>query len=327
MQLVYFRTSTPNFGDDLNAVLWPVLAPELFDDDPDTGFVGIGTIIGRPVKASKLHVFSSGVGNDLPETWKDKDVRYWCVRGPVSTRILGLDEEYAITDGAILTPLVEGFPKTAGPAEGTLVIPHFQTLDYPGWDEVARLSGFELLDPRGDAYEVIGRIARARLVLTESLHGAILADVYGVPWLAFSTSRNFGIPKWIDWTRSLGRDFRLAMVPPPDAGPVLKYGRTPAPPGQTVTYGAEDAMAQFSARMAPPPFRPSAATRIKQVVKRSPLVRPLLGFSPSRTAEALERLSRGQPEESSPALNQRLQARMMDRLAALSKECRPLAVQ
>ena len=86
-------------------------------------------------------------------------------------------------------------------------------------------------------------------------------------------------------------------------------------------------MAQFSARMAPPPFRPSAATRIKQVVKRSPLVRPLLGFSPSRTAEALERLSRGQPEESSPALNQRLQARMMDRLAALSKECRPLAVQ
>ncbi len=65
-------------------------------------------------------------------------------------------------------------------------------------------------------------------------------------------------------------------------------------------------MAQFSARLSPGP--PSPTARLKQVIKRSPLVRPLLGFSPSRTAEALERLSRGQPEESSPALNQRLQA-------------------
>ncbi len=326
MQLVYFRTSTLNFGDDLNAVLWPALAPELFNDDPDVGFVGIGTIIGRPVgKLKTLHVFSSGVGNDLPERWKDKTVRYWCVRGPVSTRVLGLPDELAITDGAILTPLIEGFPKKADPTGGTVVIPHFQTLDFPGWGEVARQTGFELLDPRAEPNEVINKIVRARMVLTESLHGAIIADLYGVPWLAFTTSRNFGVPKWIDWTRSLGRDFRLAMVPPPEAGPILAYGRTPAPFGQTVTYGAEDAMAQFAARLTPPPPKPTAALR--QMIKRSPLVRPLLGFSPARTAEALERLSRSEAEVSAPALCEALQGRMMERLSAISKECRVLERQ
>ena len=98
MQLVYYRKKVPNFGDDLNAVLWKGLAPDLFDDDPDVGFVGIGTIIGMPCgNLKKLHVFSSGIGNDRPEAWRDKQVEYWCVRGPISTRILGLAEDRAIT--------------------------------------------------------------------------------------------------------------------------------------------------------------------------------------------------------------------------------------
>ena len=326
MQLVYFRSSTLNFGDDLNAVLWPALAPELFDDDPDVGFVGIGTIIGRPVGALKrLHVFSSGVGNDLPEKWKDKEVRYWCVRGPVSTRILGLPDALAITDGAILTPLLDGFPKSASGTGGMVVIPHFETIPFPGWDEVAAQAGYDLIDPRADPESVIRRIADASLVLTESLHGAILADVYGVPWLAFTTSGNFGIPKWIDWTRSLGRDFRLTMLPPPEAGPVLKYGRPPHRFGETVSYGAEDAMDQFAARLTPGPPKRSAA--LKQLIKRSPLARPLLGLNVSRTAEALTKLATLAPEVSAPALSKALQDRMMERLAAISKECRVLSSQ
>jgi succinoglycan biosynthesis protein ExoV len=323
MQLVYYRRkSVPNFGDDLNAVLWQGLAPELFDDDPGTGFVGIGTIIGMPCgDLGRLHVFSSGIGNDRPEAWRGKQVEYWCVRGPISSRMLGLPADRALTDGAILTPLVEGFPKAAMGGAGTLVIPHFQTLNHPGWPEVAKLTGYELLDPRADPQSVVARIAAAGLVLTESLHGAILADVYGIPWIGFATSKNFGVTKWVDWTMSLGLSFDLAMIPPPDPGAVLAFGRPPAPFGTTRRFDAEEALASFDARVLPDPV--TLTSRVKGLIKRSPLIRPLLGFSPARTAEALTRLARAAPTLSPEARRLELREQMLGRLAALNAIARP----
>jgi succinoglycan biosynthesis protein ExoV len=321
MQLVYYKKQIPNFGDDLNVVLWPALAPQLFDDrygsDRDTGFVGIGTIIGMPIEnLRRLNVFSSGIGNDMPTRWSEMEVDYWCVRGPISARVLELPADRAITDGAILTPLVRDFPKAASGTGGTLIVPHWETMNYPGWQEVAALTGYELLDPRGDPQSVIARIAAARTVLAESLHGAILADTYGIPWRAFATSRNFNITKWVDWTLSLGHDFNLTMVPPPDGGPVLAFGRTVAPFGETCRFDAEAAMAEFNGRFDSQPE--SLMARLKAVGKRSPLMRQFLGFKPARTAEALAQLARMEPETSPATVREELRDRMMTRLEALS---------
>ncbi|MCB4824250.1 polysaccharide pyruvyl transferase family protein [Roseicella aerolata] len=321
MRLIHYRTKVPNFGDDLNAVLWEGLVPGLFDGDPSTGFTGIGTIIGMPCgEVPRLHVFSSGVGNDPIERWRDKQVEYWCVRGPISARILGLPADRAITDGALLVPLLRDYPKAATGTGGTLVIPHFQTLDHPGWPEVAALTGFELLDPRADPLSVIRRIAGARLVLTESLHGAILADVYGIPWIAFATSKHFGIPKWIDWTASIGRDLDLHIVPPPDPGPVLAYGRPAGPYGQRLRFDAAAGLAQFRERIGPvaAPAPVSLKARLKAALKRSPLARSLLGLSPARTAEALTRLAGAEPALSEARLREELRDRMVARLGALA---------
>ncbi|UFN51298.1 polysaccharide pyruvyl transferase family protein [Roseomonas sp. OT10] len=326
MKLVYYRKHVPNFGDDLNPALWPALAPQLFDGDvePEDGFVGIGTIIGMPCEPKRLHVFSSGVGNDRPTGWSDKDVRYWCVRGPISARLLGLEADRAITDGAILTPLVEGFPKAATGSGGTLVVPHFETLDHPGWPEATKLAGYDLLDPRGTPQDVVAKIAGARLVLTESLHGAILADVYGIPWIAFATSKNFAVTKWVDWTLSLGSDFELTLVPPPDAGPLLAFGRPVAPFGRTVRFGADDAMAHFDQRTGDDPV--TLVTRLKGVIKRSPLIRPLLGCSPGRTAEALQALARSPSQLSAEPVRRELRERMMQRLGELKATVHPAPV-
>jgi succinoglycan biosynthesis protein ExoV len=317
MQLFYYSKSIPNFGDDLNAVLWPNLVPELLDDDSEVGFVGIGTIIGMPCGGlRRLHVFSSGVGNNQPHQWSDREVRYWCVRGPISVRMLGLPEDAAITDGAILTPLVKAFPDSSTQRKGTVIVPHWQTLDYPGWDEVAVQTGFDLLDPRGDPRQVIPRIAQAQLVLTESLHGAIIADTYGVPWIAFMTSKNFGITKWVDWTLSIGRSFQVTLVPPPDPGPILAHGRRSAPYGRPVLFGAEEALAEFQTRFTPMPDK--VGSRLKAMLKRSHLLRPFLGFSPARTASAMEQLSHGEATLSAASLREELQSRMLERLSALS---------
>jgi len=321
MQLVYYKKQIPNFGDDLNVVLWPALAPQLFAAqsgwDRHTGFVGIGTIIGMPVgDLRRLNVFSSGIGNDRPVRWRELQVEYWCVRGPISTQVLELPADRFITDGAILTPLVSGFPATATGTGGTLIMPHWETMNYPGWQEVAALTGYELVDPRGDPQSVIARIAAARMVLTESLHGAILADTYGIAWRAFATSRNFNITKWVDWTLSLGHDFSVTMVPPPDSGPILAFGRTAAPLGETRRFDAAAAMTQFDMRFGGQPQTRKA--RLKGLAKRSRLMRQFLGFKPARTAEALVHLARMEPELSPPTLREELRDRMLARLAALS---------
>lgn len=322
MRLVYYRKAVPNFGDDLNAALWPALSPGLFEEGAgDSAFVGIGTIIGMPMPGEgRLHVFSSGAGYDRLENWRGRDVRWWCVRGPLSARLLGLEPETALSDGAILTPLAPGFPQNASGGGETLVIPHFQTIAHPGWPEVAALGGFGLVDPRGEPAAIVARIAAARLVLTESLHGAIIADTYGVPWMAFATSRNFGPTKWVDWRQSLGEAFSFTVVPPPDALHLLAFGRPPWPPGSMVAMDAEAAMAAFSERVTPPaPERRNLRSRMKSFAKSSRLARRLLGCSPARTAAALTRLAMtAVPGESSPALRAEIQERMMGRLRAMA---------
>lgn len=318
MQLIHYRKSVPNFGDDLNVDLWPALAPKLFDEDPVVGFVGIGTIIGFDAgPAERLEVFSSGAGYDPIGNWAGKQVRYHCVRGPVSARLLGLDADRALTDGAILTPLAPKFPDKARGGGGTIVIPHFQTLAYPGWPEVMEQTGYKLVDPRHDPATVIEQIASAELVLTESLHGAILADTYGIPWVAFATSGNFGASKWVDWTASLHLPLEFTVVPTPDPQPLIAFGRRPEGFGKRVRLSLEDALREFEAKTAPPPPR---RNWLKERLKASPLVRRMLGFHPSRTAEALEALARGPAMLSAEPIRDRLRNQMMERLDALTKE-------
>jgi len=320
MKLVYYKRDVPNFGDDLNGVLWPALAPELFSDPKpqDDGFVGIGTIIGMdPGPTRRLHVFSSGIGNDPVDNWRDLDVTYWCVRGPISAQTLGLEPSRALSDGALLTPFVEGFPKTATGEGGVLVIPHFQSITHGGWEKACALAGFELVDPRGSPREIVARIASAKVVLTESLHGAVFADLYGVPWHAFAPSRHFGVTKWVDWLAGLGRDLELTLVPAPDPRLVFAYGRRNEPLGSRLRFTVDQAMEELDARIAPDvkPSAPKAA--LKRLGAQVPgLTGALLGFTPERTAEALTRLAVQGMEPTPRALIERLQEQMMERFGA-----------
>lgn len=43
-------------------------------------------------------------------------------------------------------------------------------------------------------------LSGADLVLSEAMHGAILADILRVPWSAFSFGRQFNADKWSDWS-------------------------------------------------------------------------------------------------------------------------------
>lgn len=342
MRLLHYRAPVPNFGDDLNEVLWPALAPQLFSSDHPPGtaghadagtaagagearFVGIGTIIGMPLEHSgMLHVFSSGVGYAMLDGWRRAQVRYHCVRGPVSARVLGLPADRALTDGAILAPWVPEIVGRVPVPGGVVVVPHFETVACPGWNEAARHAGMTLVDPRDSPQQVIAALRGARLVLTESLHGAILADTFDIPWRPFAVSRNFSTAKWADWAASLGLEVEVTMLAPPDPLPLLRFGRRAEPFGSAIKLEAESALAEYRSRVSHGPARNWQAASPRQLAKallqRVPPVRVLLGFSADRTAEQLVHLAQGQPYLSPAALRDSLRSAMAERLQALVRE-------
>jgi succinoglycan biosynthesis protein ExoV len=328
MKLLYFRGNHPNFGDDLNALLWPKLAPRLFASPGDAGFLGIGTVIGMAgIDSDRLHVFSSGAGYLTVDRRMIARCRFWCVRGPMTAEMLGLDPDIALTDGAILTPGILPPPKRR---PDVVVVPHWETIlaekSRNRWATACDLAGMTLVTPIQAPELAIPRIAGASLVLTESLHGAIIADTYGVPWIAFATSANFSVFKWLDWTRSVGVKLRVHAVRPPDTALLLRFGRPPV--GRWGACGEPDdaaAMADFRGRNeSGGGHAQGAAARLRSTMKRrvdrSPQLQALLGYSAVRTADALMDLANEEPSLSDERLRKRLAERMTERLDRLIRE-------
>jgi hypothetical protein len=94
-----------------------------------------------------------------------------------------------------------------------LFMPHFSTVNEPGWQRACTLAGVELVDPRGPCKAIIRKIASARLVIAEAMHGAIVADAFGVPWVPVASTRHFSTFKWVDWALSLEVPFKPRILP------------------------------------------------------------------------------------------------------------------
>lgn len=227
MKLFYCHIPAGNFGDDLNPYLWPRLLPDAFsgtleyrpksprsleNDSPGTPvFVGIGTLIrGDLALGQAKHVLGSGFGYGLPPA-QDGSWHYHYVRGPLTAAALGLPPDKAITDPAILVRLFHG-----GGAEKkhrVSFIPHWEMALSGDWKQVCQRTGINYIDPRWEAEAVIGEIRRSKLLITEALHGSIVADALRVPWIAVSSHHTILRFKWQDWCQSVGLTYAPVTVP------------------------------------------------------------------------------------------------------------------
>jgi succinoglycan biosynthesis protein ExoV len=263
MKLFFCRIPGGNFGDDLNTYLWPRLLPDAFDgtaeyrpkdnhaitlaDPADELFVGIGTLIRRELPASAVkHVFGSGYGyGALP----DRDARwhFHCVRGPLTAAKLGLVPDKAITDPAVLVRLL---PRETDKRHRVSFIPHWEMALSGDWERVCRVAGIHYIDPRGTPAKVIAAIGATEMLITEALHGAIVADALRVPWIAVSSKHTILDFKWQDWSGSLGLSYAPAAVPAfwqprPRIGRLIN-GTKRFQAAATLAYLARSARAQLS---------------------------------------------------------------------------------
>jgi succinoglycan biosynthesis protein ExoV len=205
MRLYYCKTPDGNFGDDMNAWFWDALIPDMAALDPDVTLIGIGTIISNAHLSGKGRVLiaGSGVGYGVVDRSVIANADVAWVRGPRTATALGLPPERAITDpAAAVVRLGLIRPQTDGGRR--LFIPHRITAGLAlDWDRIGAETGLSVVSPKLDAHAVIGAIAGAELVVTESMHGAILADAFRVPWIAVAISHHFNAFKWGDWADSV----------------------------------------------------------------------------------------------------------------------------
>lgn len=215
MKLTYYKSTPSNFGDEVNASMWAQLLPEGFLDEDETElFVGIGSIINTEYpKSARKFVAGSGFAGYTPRPdVTDGSWEFLWVRGPQTAAMLGLDPNLAITDSAVL------LRSTVLPAPasnvGIAFMPHFHTFGRGNWEEVCALAGVTFLDPRAPVQDLLSKIRGARIVITEAMHGAIIADALRRPWIGVLPFHHKHRGKWNDWALSLQIDLKPLRLSP-----------------------------------------------------------------------------------------------------------------
>jgi succinoglycan biosynthesis protein ExoV len=201
-----------NFGDYLSVVILRALGvkPEPpVADEPSLFAIGaiLSTHHYRAAEASKVIVWGSGAGQWSAD---DPPLDFRAVRGPITRDLFRLPVETPLGDPALLLPdLVRVSPV---PVATMLYVNHVgaDPAITPDWADASvdtRLTG---PNAYAEALAIVARIAAAKFVAADSLHGAIVAQAYGVPWAPCSTWGQRPTLKWYDWLAYLG-------VPPPDS--------------------------------------------------------------------------------------------------------------
>lgn len=212
MILYRWQGASSNFGDELNLVLWPRLLPGFFDEDPAIRFLGIGSVLDQrhPPRPIKL-VAGAGYGGYERRARLDANwIVHW-VRGPRTVAMLGLSPKLALGDPAVLVPATLGLPAMDGHDIGFM--PHFESAAWGAWQQAADLAGVRLIDPRDPPLQILHAIRGCKLILSEALHGAIVADALRIPWIAIRPLARVHRAKWWDWTETIDQSPRFHGVP------------------------------------------------------------------------------------------------------------------
>src|SRR5690606_14810183 len=126
--------------------------------------------------------------------------------------LLDIPPDKAIGDSAILLRALD-LPAPAAQIDVGFM-PHYESLDRGLWREACRLAGIALIDPTAPVEEVIARLRATKLLITEAMHGAIVADALRTPWVAALPINPGHHAKWQDWAGALSLDLRHHELKP-----------------------------------------------------------------------------------------------------------------
>jgi succinoglycan biosynthesis protein ExoV len=217
MELYYFKAAQGNVGDDLNAPMWPRLLGDRFTESSDTVFIGIGSVLDGRFPAHKRKVVAGAGARSMASAPRiDESWQILFVRGPLTAHALGLSNDLALSDPALLAPRVFELG-VAGSRRGSGLVPYFLS-NHEAWQTICRRLSLQLISPHLPPREFLIKLAGCEFVFAEAMHGAILADALGIPWVPLQSlnrvhegaTHHF---KWMDYCLSVGVDFNPIPLP------------------------------------------------------------------------------------------------------------------
>lgn len=232
MDLCYYNSERGNFGDDLNPYILNHFLEDYEKSDDGTILFFIGTILAREFIKNRGHlindfdkrqkiIFGSGVRFlNKPIKLDDKwDIKF--LRGPLSSLSLKNDCSSFITDPAYLIREVPFFKSLVSkPKKYKLsLMPHFLSVDKLNWNELCAERNINFINPSEKNVEIIlSEIAQSEMIVTEAMHGAIVADAFRIPWKRFNFFSHFNETdlvsevKWSDWLFSVKLDHETSFL-------------------------------------------------------------------------------------------------------------------
>lgn len=207
-----------NFGDDLSPILIERLTGRkvAFSKLSKCDMISTGSILDLAVKFTRerilrrpFHrtlVWGSGSFGTVKPGYHHFKVS--AVRGPLTRQALGLSDNVAVGDPALLLPRIIDRPKKK---YRWGIIPHIAHRADPAVADMALQPGSKVIDlARSEPLEIAAEIASCDFVISSSLHGLITADAFGIPnvWMQIGKPLVGGQWKFRDYFASIDRTGR-----------------------------------------------------------------------------------------------------------------------
>lgn len=217
----YYWRDVPNFGDVIGASVLRVvvrLKPR-WTEPEDAAVITAGSILSHMPVHWRGTVLGSGL---LQENGRvPLAARYLAVRGPLTARAVGVRHAVLGDPGLLATELVR--PESRVHNLGLL--PHWTDRDLTSRPEFLKYNPL-IISPSGSPEDVSRQISSCKKLVTSSLHGAIVADAFGVPRriemppARYQHASEKGDFKFRDYHASIGMKFQPGVTSMPVAGMV-----------------------------------------------------------------------------------------------------------
>jgi pyruvyltransferase len=192
---VHWHVGRPNFGDDINPYFFHTLLsrPIHFSSRSESHVLGIGSVL--KMANEKSLIAGSGLLESSFAT-QVKPEQVLAVRGECSAEVLGFRPK-CLGDPGVLVSLL--FPRERRPQFRLGFIPHHAQTD--ALRGCAPATDCLFIDPAWHPLRVIDAICSCERILSQSMHGLIFADSYGIPnaWLSPHESMIGGKYKFDDY--------------------------------------------------------------------------------------------------------------------------------
>lgn len=139
------------------------------------------------INRKHLHIWGIGAGSYGNNPLKiHSNMRIHAVRGPLTRKIVELDEKIPMGDPGFIIPYI--IPLTKHETDRVTYVPHHSTLSQvnrKSTDVVADIGAndyINVMSERGNLENTLNSLASSKFVLTSTLHTAILCISYGIPW-------------------------------------------------------------------------------------------------------------------------------------------------